>query len=220
MAAQRQDGSGSGNNATISTVDEPKIELPCQFNPSGFTLSKTNSWAEPKTLEATEFQFTTEGLRRIDGLTLWFDTYEQDKAVTTLTDQLREMMRATVGGKNNTKPRPPHVVFTWGQYRSFTCVVTSVAEEYKLFFADGRPARSQVKVSLLEVPMPQTGQNPTSRAAGARRVYTVQLGDTLDWIASTELGDAGAWRSLAEANDVDDPRRLRPGQRLFIPSTL
>ena len=62
------------------------------------------------------------------------------------------------------------------------------------------------------------GQNPTSRAAGAQRVHVVEPGDTIDLIASNEIGEPGDWRQLAEANQLDDPRRLRPGQRLMIPA--
>jgi hypothetical protein len=211
---------GSANNAMFVTVDGPRVEIPCHFNPEQFSISKTNDWAEPKTSgdQQSQFQFNQEGLRTISGLSLWFDTYEEDKDVRTVTDKLRDLMKASVQESGGTKTRPPHVVFIWGQYRSFTAVVTSITEEFRLFFADGRPARAKVTLSLKEVPQPQTGQNPTSRAAGARRMRMVQLGDTLDWIAYTELGTPAAWRILADANGLDDPRRLRPGQMLLIPA--
>jgi nucleoid-associated protein YgaU len=61
------------------------------------------------------------------------------------------------------------------------------------------------------------GQNPTSRAAGAQRVHMVQPGDTIDLIAADHLGEPTDWRQLAEANNLDDPRRLRPGMALLIP---
>jgi hypothetical protein len=117
-----------------------------------------------------------------------------------------------------TKPRPPMVVFAWGGFRSFSAVVTNMTQTFTLFLADGTPVRAKVAISIKEAPLPQSGQNPTSRAAGARRSRMVQLGDTLDWIATEELGDPNAWRLIAEINDLEDPRRLRPGQILLIPS--
>jgi len=47
--------------------------------------------------------------------------------------------------------------------------------------------------------------------------YVVQPGDTLARIAQDHLGAAELWRHIAEANDIDDPKALRVGQRLRIP---
>jgi nucleoid-associated protein YgaU len=33
-----------------------------------------------------------------------------------------------------------------------------------------------------------------------------------------EYGDATAWRTIAEANEIDDPMRLTPGAELLIPA--
>jgi hypothetical protein len=213
-------GLSSNTNAKFISVDRPDIEIHCHFNPEQFTISKSNDWAEPKTVGdlQSQFQFNQEGLRSISGLTLWFDTYEQNQAVTTVTDKLRNLMTPSVKEPGGDKLRPPHVRFLWGRLPSFTAVIRSISEEYKLFFTDGRPARSKVTLTLTEVPPRKKGQNPTSRAAGARRMYMVQMGDSLDWIAYTELGDSTSWRILADANGLDDPRRLRPGQMLLIPS--
>lgn len=49
------------------------------------------------------------------------------------------------------------------------------------------------------------------------RVYVVRPGDTLSRIAAKEMGSASLWRRLGEANNIRDPRSLRPGQRLRIP---
>jgi nucleoid-associated protein YgaU len=54
--------------------------------------------------------------------------------------------------------------------------------------------------------------------AGPRRSvrYVVMQGDTLRQIAREELGDAGRWTEIAEANGLDD-LDLEPGQVLVIP---
>ena len=41
--------------------------------------------------------------------------------------------------------------------------------------------------------------------------------ETIDAIAFAELGDASKWRLLAAYNRIDNPLRLRPGQRIMIP---
>lgn len=48
--------------------------------------------------------------------------------------------------------------------------------------------------------------------------YTVEEGDTLAEIAKQELGAADQWQQIARANDIDDPKQLRVGQKLKIPA--
>jgi nucleoid-associated protein YgaU len=45
----------------------------------------------------------------------------------------------------------------------------------------------------------------------------VVAGDTLASVAYAEYGDPNGWRRLAEANDIDDPLRLRDGVVLHVP---
>jgi nucleoid-associated protein YgaU len=45
-----------------------------------------------------------------------------------------------------------------------------------------------------------------------------QQGDTLWSIAAAEYGDARQWRPIAEANQITNPRELKPGQTLIVPS--
>ena len=238
--------------ARFYRVDNSRDELiaECHFNPEQYAITQVNQWKEDAAATSTlsGFNLKAIGLREIKNMTLWFDTYEEQTDVRTVTDKLRGMMamqsqyltktvnetrthwnRYWYGSfpytttvqrtvQEATKSRPPQVVFAWGGFRSFTAVVTTMTQTFVLFLADGTPVRAKVAVTIKEVPVVDTGQNPTSRAAGARRSRVVQLGDTLDWIALEELGDSNAWRIIADLNDLDDPRRLKPGQTLLIPS--
>ena len=60
------------------------------------------------------------------------------------------------------------------------------------------------------------GQNPTTVGKPGYKRRMVKQGDTLDWIAFEEYGDAAMWRLIAETNDLDNPKILRPGQILSI----
>jgi hypothetical protein len=124
---------------------------------------------------------------------------------------------------NSMHTRPPHVMFRWGDFETFPAVITQLSQKFTLFLETGMPVRATLTVALQEVPQQavknQTqAQNPSSRMAGARRVHVVDPGDTIDLIASKAFGEPTNWRLLAEANNLDDPRRLRPGQRLVIPA--
>jgi nucleoid-associated protein YgaU len=48
-------------------------------------------------------------------------------------------------------------------------------------------------------------------------VWTVTEGDSLWSIAAAEYGDPRWWRVVARANDVVNPRTLRPGTELVVP---
>lgn len=57
-------------------------------------------------------------------------------------------------------------------------------------------------------------------AQAADEFYTVQPGDTLSKIAKDKLGDANAYMRIFEANrdQLSDPNKIFPGQRLKIPA--
>jgi len=50
------------------------------------------------------------------------------------------------------------------------------------------------------------------------RTYLVRKGDTLARIARRELGDANAWRVLADYNGLPSPDQIVVGQQLWLPS--
>jgi len=57
-------------------------------------------------------------------------------------------------------------------------------------------------------------------AAGQMRTHTVKAGETLSKIAKDELGSAGAYMKIFEANkdQLPDPNTIKPGQVLRIPA--
>ncbi|WP_143589272.1 LysM peptidoglycan-binding domain-containing protein, partial [Streptomyces angustmyceticus] len=55
-------------------------------------------------------------------------------------------------------------------------------------------------------------------ALSARRIHRTVAGDSLASLAWREYGDATRWRLIAEANEIDDPMRLRPGTELLLPA--
>jgi len=59
-----------------------------------------------------------------------------------------------------------------------------------------------------------TDQRETDPEMTTRRV---RRGDSVTGIAADVYGDPAAWRVIAEANNLDDPRRLRIGATLSIP---
>ena len=50
------------------------------------------------------------------------------------------------------------------------------------------------------------------------QTYTVQPGDSLSKISKHFYGDAGKYMKIAQANKLDDPDKIKAGQKLIIPA--
>lgn len=118
---------------------------------------------------------------------------------------------------------PPFVKFIWGKIVLFTAVVEKVEISYTFFSPDGYPIRAKASVGFVQNDLLGLSddlipaQNPTSRT-DARKTRIAHRGQRLDQIAHEEYGDARHWRTLAEANGMDDPNDLQDGQLLVIPT--
>lgn len=205
--------------ATITNLLK-NTSITCQFNPTTFTLDKSNGWQnEPipgRNIGIAKFK---GGQAAKISLDLLFDTSSSDSGdVRQYTDTLLEMMEVPKANMSTkTLEEPPRVRFQWGKIKAFEAVITSVSLTFKLFRPDGTPIRATAKVSFEQVQDEKVfaGQNPTSRSE-ARRVWVVVEGETLSWIAYREYGDPSYWRHIAETNQLANPLELRPGQVLNL----
>lgn len=57
-----------------------------------------------------------------------------------------------------------------------------------------------------------------STAATTARTYTIRAGDSFYTIARDQLGDASLFKAIEQANPLVDPRRLRVGMEIKLPS--
>jgi Contractile injection system tube protein/LysM domain len=212
-------------------VEGDPSPIECWFNPKEYSVSKANTWkvetVAGSALPAPQFG---GGQARELSLDLLFDGADGDKRdVRAVTDRLLKMMEVDPKlGKGTAKNsgRPPIVTFAWGDFVSFEAVATTLSVQYTLFRADGSPIRAEAKLKLVQVrktvdksaaPGNAKGQNPTTRGVAGLRAHVVRDGDSLPSIAYAAYGDATRWRPIAQANDIDDPLRLRRGASLAIP---
>jgi nucleoid-associated protein YgaU len=133
-----------------------------------------------------------------------------------LEREIAELENQSKGRAAGSKGAPPKVKFVWGDF-SFIAIVESVKVTFLMFRPDGTPVRAKAKVKMkqIEEETLHPPQNPTSRSA-ARKVWVVQEGQRLDWIAYQEYGDSAMWRYIAEINKLDNPMKLQPGQILDL----
>jgi hypothetical protein len=197
-----------------------------RFNPKEYAVQKTAEWKRSATKGAKTTsmpEFTGSGPRQLslelflDGSDERGDT-DQSADVSKDVEILFSCLTPDPKTLSAQKPLPPFAQFGWGTKVLFTAFVKSVNAKYTLFREDGTPIRATCTVALEELPSEQKKQNPTSGALAPTRTHVVVDGDSLASIAWQEYGTPTLWRALAEANGVDDPMRLRPGERLLVPS--
>ncbi len=192
-----------------------RVEFP--YNPDEYTVRKDSEWhasTQPAAESGPRPQFHGTRTAGMD-VKILLDTFSippnpPQVAIAILQEAMQPIPLIQPS-------KPPFVTFGWGPNIVLEqAYIKSVSVTYKRFLL-GVPVRAEVTVSLEEVPLSIPGTNPTSGGIMTRKSHTVVEGDTLASIAWAEFGDATKWRALAEANDIDDPMRLTPGQVLLVP---
>jgi len=198
------------------------VSIDCMFNPSEYSVTKTNTYKEESRnrSDVPSFEFEKAGPQTLT-LTLLFDTVYDDEDVSLRTEKLWKLMesKTRTEGSRTKKVPPPEVAFEWGVFR-FVAVITKMTQKFTLFDKDGKPLRAQVEVTFTQHKDTNDypRQNPTSGGGEIERVWRVVAGDRLDAISYAVYGDATRWRAIAEYNGVRDPLALAAGRQLVIPA--
>ena len=192
--------------------------ITCQFNPSSLAISKKNNWkgAESPNWNAPFMRYTG-GDAATYSLSLFFDSYQTHpdgstaKDVREYTNQLLQLSLRGAGYSMFKVPYswPPFVKLIWGKIVLFEAIVEKVKIEYTMFAPEGFPIRAKADVDFIQNEILLSddiipAQNPTSRT-DARKTRIVNSGERLDQIAYEEYQDSRFWRTLAEANGLNDP---------------
>jgi nucleoid-associated protein YgaU len=102
----------------------------------------------------------------------------------------------------------------------FRCIVESVKQKFTLFSPEGIPLRAALTVGLREYKTLDDQLAHLNLTSPDRtHSHVTQNGDSLSRIAAQYYRSAGDWRLIADANDIEDPRRLVVGSFLQIPPT-
>lgn len=195
-------------------ADDRANRIPLRFNPTDYKLSKANTFAEITIpgLETPPIQFVRGGSETLTVQAL-VDTSDTLTSVRkAYVDRVRNLLK--INGKEHA---PPIVQFIWDT-TVFTGVLEKLDVNYVLFHHDGVPLRAQLDITLKEYRTAAQQVTETPRSSPTvEKSYVVAIGDTLSSISAAVYRDASRWRELARANDIANPRDLRPGQVLTVP---
>ena len=114
---------------------------------------------------------------------------------------------------------PPTAPPIGSQARStFVGVVERVQQAFTLFSPEGIPLRATLTVTLREFkPLHEQLQQLNLSSPDRTHAHIVEAGERVTAIAARYYGRPGTWRPIAQANGIDDPRRLSAGRALVIP---
>jgi hypothetical protein len=212
---------GQGQKASLKATTGETLPVRFSFNPTQLTETASASWkqtpAKGKGKPKSEFTGTMPGTMTLEALFVaeWGGaTTDVEWEITNLL-LLTEPTDESVG---KGKPTPPTVNLWWGSVQTWgPAIVKNVSIKYTLFDDKGTCTRATASITLEELLDAPPGQNPTSGGVAGNRAHIVSDGDSLASIAYREYDNAALWRGLADLNGIDDPMRLRIGQRLIVP---
>jgi nucleoid-associated protein YgaU len=204
------------------------------YNPTELLFEKQMQFAEIAIpgLDAPLQQFVRGQAEKLS-IELFFDSTAKGmglgaESVTKQTDQVFQLARI-----DPEKHAPPIVTFLWNQHiagdsfdahmggqqrNSFKGVIESVRQKFTLFSPEGVPLRATLNIVLREYrTLDEQLSQLNLKSPDRTRSHTVRGGETMTAVANEEWQRPEEWRRIADANDVEDPRRLQPGTFLTIP---
>lgn len=201
--------------AKIKVNVKQPYEIEVLFNPNEYSLQNGNtfSWKTIPGLQSPVAQFISGEAETLT-MDLFFDTYDQSQVldVRQHTNRIKKLLDV-----NNDLHAPPTCRFIWGSL-DFGGIVEKVSQRFTMFHESGVPVRATLNVTFRAVKgMTEQYQEIPRQSADRTKQRTLKQGEHLWMIAAEEYEDPGLWRSIADANGIDNPRKLTAGRKLIIP---
>lgn len=212
--------------ATITVLDgadKGKV-ITVLFNPTEYSFERSNSYKATAVpgLGSPLLQFVNGESDHLS-LDLFLDDYTdatgptslQQKENDPLVKRLADISKLLEIDRDLHAPAP--VRFNWGPMEFFA-VIEKLGRKVTMFHPDGTPARITLSVSFKEYrTLRQQLESPRRESADKTKRRVVVGRERLWQIASREYDDPNEWPRIADANDLDDPREIAPGDWLLIP---
>jgi hypothetical protein len=200
----------------FSTQDSEDTFEVC-FNPPEYTISKRTNYAEAAIpgLDSPILQFNRGGARMLS-IELLLDTYTYEDGRDVRTTYLEKLQSFLLVDGELHAPPPCKVI--WGSLE-FVGLLQDMSQRCVMFLDDGTPVRARVTLSFKEYTPISVQLSAAPRSSPDRRkIHVLKGGETLWQLAYEAYGDPRHWKTIAEKNNIDNPRALIPGTRVVIPA--
>jgi len=207
----------------LDGADAGKV-IPVLFNPTEYSFDRSNSYkavALPG-LGSPLMQFVNGDADQLS-MELFLDDYTDPQGPTSrarseqapVASRLEAISRLL--NIDSDLHAPPPVRFAWGPME-FNAIIEKLSRKVTMFRPDGSPARATLNVAFKEYrTLREQLERPRRESADKTKRRVVVGRDSLWALAAREYGDAREWRRIADANDLDDPREIQPGDWLALP---
>lgn len=212
--------------ATITVLDgEDKNKvITVLFNPAEYSFERANAYkATPVPGLSSPIMQFVNGEADTLSMELFLDDYTDPEGPTSrerkenhpVAARLRDLSKLlAIDSKLHA---PPPVRFNWGPME-FTAIMEKLGRKVTMFQPDGTPARATLSVAFKEYrTLSQQLDAPRRESADKSKRRVVVGRDRLWMIAAREYKDPNEWVRIAQANDLDDPREIAPGDWLELP---
>jgi nucleoid-associated protein YgaU len=212
--------------ATITVLDgadKGKV-IGVLFNPTEYSYERTNSFKATAVpgLGSPLLQFVNGECDSLS-MELFLDDYTDPRGPTSLLQPENNPLQKRLADISKLLlidrdlHAPPPVRFNWGPME-FSAVIEKLGRKVTMFHPDGSPARATLSVTFKEYrTLRQQLEEPRRESADKTKRRVVVGREALWLIAAREYDDAKEWVRIAEANDLDDPREIGPGDWLLLP---
>lgn len=212
--------------ATITVLDgadKGKV-ITVLFNPTEYSFEKTNSYKATAVpgLGSPLLQFVNGEADQLS-MDLFLDDYTDPEGPTSLLQRERDPLMKRLADLSKLMEidrdlhAPPPVRFNWGPME-FSAVIDKLGRKTTMFHPDGTPARANLSITFKEYrTLRQQLEDPRRESADKTKRRVVVGREALWLIAAREYDDANEWVRIADANDLDDPREIAPGDWLTLP---
>lgn len=192
--------------SSIDTID-------VMFNPNEYSIESGNQYSSQKVpgLQAPIAQFISGDASTLS-MDLFFDSYESGEDVRSYTAGIFNLLAV-----DSDLHAPPICRFVWGSL-NFKGYVEKVSQRFTMFLDSGIPVRATLKVTFKSYQtMSEQYQNIPRQSSDRTKQKIIKQGEQLWMLANEEYENSACWRNIADANDIDNPRKLEAGRRLVIP---
>ena len=169
---------------------------------------------QPKSLQGTGYLVGDDVEDRAKQLYSWMDP-----GGGLLGQLIGAAVGALTGGRINLAAKKPPLIFQWGT-QIMRCTMDAVQVSFERFSASGTPDRANINFTVIEEAniFGMLPTNPTSGGLPGRQRHVVSASENVQTISTAAYGNPGLWRGVAEANGIDDPFRVKPGDTIYLPN--
>ena len=226
--------------AKMTMKPEKGSEFKVLYNPESLVRTRQTTYSDVESLGGLVInsQFTKVGLEQLS-FRLFFDSTSSgseiggdmaDKAAFAANSLLPTAAK-TIDVRDYMEPvtklmlinedlhTPPIVHIAWGSLQ-FDGYLINCKQELVKFNEWGLPIRAWLDCTFQESKSPyvESGSVTPLNSPDTSKFHTVCQGESLWSMAVEAYGQPEQWRLIADANDIDNPRRLRSGEILRMPA--